>query len=218
MADWQILGVLATVLGIGMLRQIKYSQKSFGDLEFAHDYLCKLQNIIRREGQYSEDLMWLHQNSDSAQRLLGYKGIMDVRLPANMGIQHNVPIILNGLAEIERAHTGSVAVMARFYAQYVQNALLRYIGEQKILVDKERLRQFNPIVWLGKGVGLLLEIPFALLVEAGAMTRLQKDRITSSWLFALFSGVSALVAVIGSIMGIVMGWEDFVTTLTGWWS
>ena len=89
----------------------------------------------------------------------------------------------------------------------------RFIGVAKEHLKKGRKRKLNPIVLLSSGVGMILGIPFYILSECNVISSQNSSKIVHSRVFSIFSGLATLATLVLSVMGILIGWGEFISRL-----
>ena len=223
MNTWQIILALVVLLFIGGVRQLLALRYCVKQHELACEFLGKF--IEWCNGRANDNALydWILRKSEVLQLALGHSGLMNIRRPFESGYHTNVPILLNSIPEIHhafhdemfRGNSISQNNLA-FSIQSVDGCLRRFIGSQEERIRRERFRLLNPAVWFGGGIAWLMELPLAILSEAGGISSHRRMAIVSSRIFSLFSGLVALASFVATAMAIVLGWETFISIITRW--
>lgn len=199
----------ATLLGWWKARRIAATVRERAD--FAHSFRELLLEYLSSGGRDHIAYARLIERSPRMQRELGSAGTMSYRPAATNYIVHNYQIVLNMLPEYHREmHDDflSTTQSPRYYAQSLQEALLRHRGELAELEDRVAVGR-NPLAWFVTGVREILSAPVGLLRQFGVMSESSIERLSSSTVWRVLSGSVGLIAFISSIVTIVTGWTVF---------
>lgn len=223
MSTWQIVLIPVGLIVAGFVRQVLILRKKNMRLDLAREFLGQFIEWFNGKGQDHRSYGWMTEQSDTVQAMLGRTGIMAFSDPIRGLRANNWPIVLNALPEINHAFSdrdyGWLEPMTRRnlqLAQYVENALRRFIGSTEEQHRRERTRLFNPLVLFCGGVAWLMELPLFILSETKIITTSRRMIIANGRLFSLLSGVVTLATLVATIMTIVMGWDKFAAVVTGW--
>ncbi|OGU10272.1 MAG: hypothetical protein A2075_21740 [Geobacteraceae bacterium GWC2_58_44] len=146
------------------------------------------------------------------QRQLGRTGILAAFRPPFADFQYtNYQILLNMLPELRKAFVDSYALgrLASEYGATVQETMLRHLGEIDECETNLGKEVRNPFVWLREGARTILAIPLYLLQWFGIISESITDKVTGNFIFRMLSSVAVIVGFIGSVITIVLGWEQF---------
>ena len=122
------------------------------------------------------------------QEAMGAYGIVSqFRPPLANYMYSKLPIILNALPEM-RQHYAEDAYLnhsrtAAQYADMIDDALLRYMGQHAEVEANARKELWNPVSWFRAGVELLLVSPLFLLSAFGLMPVRLIQRLRRGGLF-----------------------------------
>jgi len=148
---------------------------------------------------------------------MGDGGIIAFKQPFSNYQIPNYPIILNLLPElrktIERLPISNSLVGD--YAIALQEALLRHMGALEDSLQTSRNYLKNPLVWFREGVGAILFSPFSLLAWMGVIGQSTISWIKNTLIFRRVSGIITFIGAFSAIMSIVLGWEEFLTVIKG---
>lgn len=210
-----ILAILFICI-LGLVRVIIRINRIIDMRSFAQSYFGKLKEYISSGGRDSESYSWLTQKSTVMQRQLGRSGIMAAYRPPFANFQYqNYPILLNMLPDLRNSLADSYALgrLADQYGATLQEVMIRHIGEvDEIETDQRKLLK-NPFIWLREGIRALLSSPIYLLQWFGLISETATDRVVGNFIFRFISSFVVLVGFIGSVISIVVGWDQFVGIL-----
>jgi|GEM_PF-1639145 len=223
MSTWYIVLALAALLAIGAVRQYLFLQSLIKRLELMKEFLNKFIEWCNGGGQDQAIYNWLLSKSEVVQIELGTTGLTHYRRPFENAYLTNVPIILNFIPEILKIfHNGMLSFSSFsqesqiFHIQAVDECLRRHIGSREELLENERKRLFNPLVWFGGGIAWLMELPLTILSEAGGISSELRGRIVRGKVFSFFSGIAAVATFFAAIVAIVIGWDKFISIISQW--
>ena len=215
-----IVVVIVVILGCGagriILRLVRHGDKEI----LAHNYLEKLKDYVESHGEDSQAYGWLTHQSNQMQNQLGAGGILAAYKPPFANYQYSsYPIILNMLPDLRKAFDDDLLSrrLAHQFATTIQEVLIRHAGSLESQRSYLEGQLKNPIVWLREGVRMVLALPLSLLSWTGVVSQRASRRITSSQIFRIASGLATLVGLISAIIGIAVGWDEFVKLLGFWW-
>lgn len=211
---WYCIVVLAILIILGFIHEyLKLKQKA-NQLELTTVFLSKFIEWVNGNRDNFELYNWLTIKSEIVQRMLGHIGIIAFRAPFGLYTTNNYPVILNAIPEIYREGRNSLGGGdIATYAQMVDNCLRRFIGLNQEYLDGQRKRLFNPIVLLCSGTAWILEFPIYILSECKIIGETSRLKIINGKVFSFVSGITALLTLFSIIMGIIMGWENFINAL-----
>lgn len=218
MAIWQITLILIGLIGLGLIRQFFILRNKKMRLDLTSEFLVKFIDWFNSNGQEHALYNWLLNKSEPVQAMLGASGLIHLRKPFESGYHPNCPIILNGIAEIDRElrNDWRDGRTVETYAHMVEGSLRRFIGSAEEAFNHERKRMFNPLVLFCGGVAWLMELPLFILSETKVISASRRAIIANGRVFNLLSGVVTLATLIATIMTIVMGWDAFAGVISGW--
>ena len=202
---------------IGFLRVNQYCNHLLDVKTFAIDFLDKLKTYLSSNGADGGAYSWLTLKSNKMQSQLGSAGIMAAYKPPFANFQYtNYPIILNMLPDLRNALSDSYALgrLADQYAATIQEVIIRHIGSIEEIEEFNKKKLKNPVVWFREGVQLLISSPLYAAYWLGVIKEPIIDRLTSNIIFKFISTVVTLVGFIGSIITIVIGWDQFLSMTT----
>ena len=132
----------------------------------------------------------------------------------------NYPVVLNLLPELRRTLEDNLLSGGNYSHQYgmlLQETLIRHLGTLHDREDTLARSLKNPLTWLREGVRAIVALPLSSLAWVGLLREATVGRITGSKIFRVLSGFAAVVGFVSAVMGIALGWEQFVEITAGWW-
>ncbi len=176
--------------------------------KFTHEFQRYFVRFAESRGTDSESFVWVMKNMDRMQANLGVIGVLDGYRPAFANyIVRNYQILINTLPEIQTGHAHPDMIDS------CQVAILRYIGTLDRWVADSNHQLVNPLVYLKEGVSTIISLPVYLLSALGLIAIESTERFRLSRFVQFLSICVVLVGLVGSIIGIVTGWDQFTKTL-----
>jgi len=218
LTSWHVILVSFGLVIVGLLRQVVKLHDKRRTLRLTKEFLSKFTEWRKGEGEDQSLYNWMLGKAETVQAVLGTIGLMSVRRPFENTYQHDCPVILNAIPEIERAwHDRSCDNdTVDFHVQSVDVSLRRFIGSMEEEVRRDTTRLFNPLLLLCSGVGWVLELPLLVLNESNVITGRQRAIIAAGKLFSLLQAVGTVLMLVVALMTIVIKWDEFVGIVTGW--
>ena len=208
--------IIVAILGICIIGAVKINIRIYRIAEMrsaAQEYLNRLGKYVSSGGGDTESYAWLTQKSTIMQRQLGSSGILAAYKPPFANFQYtNYPILLNMLPELRNALADSFALerLANQYSATLQEVMIRHLGEVEEVEMEQRSLLRNPFVWLREGVRAVLSGPLYLLQWFGILSESATNRLIGNFLFRFLSSFTVLIGFIGSVVSIVVGWDQFI--------
>ena len=153
---------------------------------------------------------------------LGADGTVFYRDPLRGIVDRNHQIIPNFLLEIppflreikQSYYVNSIS-SENFMrqAEMCVNILTIHKGRLSELHTQLWKHRFNPLFYFSEGVKSILSIPLIILKSFGLLNEASYEKAVTSKVFSFFSAMAALIGFLSSIMGILLGWAEFLTWL-----
>ena len=215
-----ILALVLATCGLGLLRILKEKKRISDCSSLAVDFMENLKTYVRSHGNDLESYGWLMHRSNKMQRQLGFSGIYASYRPPYANFQYsNYQIILNMLPDLRHALDDSIlsdSPVVNQYSMALQDTLVRHLGS---LHDEDEINDRalrNPVVWLREGVRTVVALPLTLLGWLGAIGETTVSRLLSGRVFQAISAFVALIGFVSAVMGIALGWDQFVQMVVTW--
>ena len=204
-----LLLVSITFLGLYLTRKEQYSLQELK--RFAVKYIELLHKYYESHGNDVESYTWLIKKSHTIQVQMGGFGMLAHYQPAFRNtVYTNYPIILNMVPEIKNMLKDSLFHKeAQQYAQTIHESLIRYIGSLEERIEEKDKEVANPFIWFREGVKFLLIFPIKLLAWLGIVSDNIASIFYSNSFISIFSGILALIGLVGGVITIALGWDDF---------
>jgi len=212
-----VIGLVICIALYGMLTVHGNSKKICARHKFAIDFLGRLKKYLDSRGHDMETYSWLIHRSNKMQNQMGSQGRMaSFKPPFQNYMIKNYPLVLNVLPELRKALNDDLLPdrLAGEYANLLQEALVRYVGTLEDTLEKQQREMKNPVIWLREGIRGILSFPMLLLSWLGVISTTTALSISSSPWFRLLSGFMAFVGFVGAIVGIALGWKQFIEMIT----
>ena len=211
--------VLATC-GLGLLRIFKEKNRISDCCTLAVEFMEHLKAYVRSRGSDLESYGWLMHRSNKMQSQLGLSGIYASYRPPYANFQYsNYPIVLNMLPDLRHALDDSILSNSPIVHQYsmaLQDTLVRHLGSLHDQDERNNRALRNPVVWLREGVRVVVALPLTMLGWLGAIGESTVSRLLSSRIFKAVSAFVAVVGFISAVMGITLGWDQFIQMVLAW--
>lgn len=121
----------------------------------------------------------------------------------------NYDLLINTLPEMRQgqAHPDTVNLCL--------DVLVMHLGRLREQIEETQREVRSPFVWLREGVQFFVTLPLRLALWSGLVEYGHFQRIATSGLVKFLSFLVMMVGLVGSAMGIVVGWDEFLAWLGG---
>ena len=199
----------AAVLAVGIGRIIASIRRQMAERNEVEEFANTFARYVTSDSSDLQAYGWLIERSYVIQGLLGPIGIMATFIaPYRTHVVHNYDIVLNGLPAMRRDFERGIS--RSDYQPLIGEALVRYLGFSADMIHKRQRELKSPLAWLREGVGALLLVPVWLLHSLGVVSITSTRSIAGSALFRVISGIVALVGLAGSLITILLGWDQTI--------
>lgn len=209
-----IFGLVLAICGLGLLRIFREKNRISHCSSLATDFMEHLKAYVYSRGNDLESYGWLMHRSNKMQSQLGVSGIYASYRPPYANFQYsNYPIVLNMLPDLRHALDDSIlsdSPVVHQYSMALQDTLIRHLGSLQDQDDRNNAALRNPVVWLREGVRMVVALPLTMLGWLGAVGESTVSQLLSGRVFKAISALVAVVGFISAIMGIALGWDQFV--------
>lgn len=152
---------------------------------------------------------------DDIQVELGYDGIIAEFIDQLKNVKmKNMQVLVNVFPEmismVSQMDNYIIQVRMSQYFQHCIDSMEKHIGRLSRLDETERKQLWNPIACFGKGMRGVLSFPLDALYWLGLLNARSNRAIQDNAIFKLIGKVVTAVGFISSVMGIVLGWNEFV--------
>lgn len=201
-------------IGLGFYR----NYQRYVRVEINSDIVCLFREKFIQwcNGNFEDNQLYMKIISESPQiqNLIGNWGVGSIRPPFANYIIHEWHIIINGIPTIRQLSQNYISKHSvDEYVSFVDEALLHSIGAFKMQMDSLRPRLKNPITLFLDGLTTLILIPVFILAECGLLTKKTYDWIFNSAIIKAITFLTASIAFISAIVGLVTGWKQFIEML-----
>ena len=215
-----IVGLVFVACGLGFGRILRERRHISDRCILAVEYWDYLKIYVQSRGNDSQAYAWLIRNSNKMQMHLGANGIYAAYRPPHANFQYaNYPIILNMLPDLRNALEDTILCdsdLVRQYSMALQDTLGRHVGSLEDADELNAKALRNPVIWMREGARVITAFPLTLLSWLGVISERSITRFTSGRVFRVISSAATLVGFISAMMGIILGWEQFVQMATHW--
>ena len=215
-----LITLIIIVIGHILKRSIlfDYHRRLNFTIGFQRDFI-NMANYFAKTGEFDPDLYGKVTNDlDAIQLELGAGGIISEMIDPLKGIKvRNYQIFMNIIHEM-RAASGAMdmALLAGRIDQMIgicDDALRRHVGNLSKAIDVQKKCLWNPFACFGEGIRWLVGLPWQLLVWLGIIEPDRRKAVQENMLFKFVGRIITLVGLLGSIITILLGWEDTLALL-----
>lgn len=217
--------VVITIIGLAYyLYNLAALVKRMNYVEEFIQKFIELVNSITTGGrdfslERNDDYVWLLDNQYKIQVELGADGTVFYRDPLRGIVDRNHQIIPNFLLEIPpfvREIRQSIYVNSISSENFLRQAEMCV---NILTIHKGRLNEahqqlwkhrFNPLFFFSEGVKAILSTPLVILKSFGLLNETSYEKLVTSKVFGCFSAIAALIGFVSSIIGIILGWSEFL--------
>ena len=208
---WVALAVVAVALA-GLVAIARAHARLRQKLTLAVEFRSQVDAFLEEGNRDTYEWLTLHATRMQAQ--MGSEGIVTFRPPHANYVVNNYPIVVNALSELRKCLTDDMLSRGNLPHQYhalIDDALLRHQGTltERLRLNGKSLR--NPLQWAAFGTQWLLSLPLWFMASLGIISRSSATHLVASAVFRIVAGVAAAVGFISAIVGLVTGWEQFIS-------
>ena len=219
MSRFQIFLAILGIALIGWLHLIYKIRSAIAKEKFAVGYLGRFRKYVESRGKDNEAYGRMIYESVRMQRQLGIQGIMSSYKPPGANYTYSgYQVLINMLPELHRTLNSDLLVIpsvASDYAQTLEELFVRHLG---VLSDEKRdIRSeiLNPFKAFRSGVQFILFLPAFIFSWFGLATGSFLSRLSRNKMVKLVSGFVAIITFVSAMVGLVVGWKDFITIIKG---
>lgn len=216
---WFPLIVVLIVVFIGhfftRFTLFRYKQKYIVTDEF-RDKFVDLVNYYTEHYRVNQEMYAeCIQQVNTIQEELGEDGIIAMFSDPLKKIQgQNFQLLVNVMPDMKlfERHLDSSIIRERMQHLFelCDDALLKHLGFLQRQIENEKRTMWNPFICFGKGTRWFVGLPFDILYWCGIISAPRKDAIYKSRGFTFVENFITLIGLVSSIMGIVLGWDEFI--------
>jgi len=214
---WMIFAVIITAL-LGFIVKIIRRNYLYDRLEntilYRERFAETIKEINEKGTLHQENYIYLTKKAAAIQEELEWEGIIPQFCDIE-GKQHrNYPIVLNSLQYIRnfKNYYGQnfVTVIGIF-----DDCFIRHIGKLEHLIDSIDKEKWNPLELFREGIQWLIWLPVSLLSWFELISEPRYNAVKSSTLGRHVSNLLELLTLIGAVITIIVGWDDFIEFIFG---
>lgn len=194
-------------------------------LTFTKEYRDKfiaLCNDIFSSNHFDQAIYYeLTADVKDMQAELGADGIYAYVQDSLKGVAtRNYQALVNFLPELRTAISEKQnSIMAMRLSKSITDCddmFVRHIGTLTPQIDATRKEAKNPFSCFAEGVRTIIALPILLLKWFGVISGTTSVRLKSNWIVKVISVFVTLIGFVGSVITIIIGWEQFVEVLKKW--
>lgn len=130
----------------------------------------------------------------------------------------NYQALVNFLPELRTAiNEKQNSIMAMRLSRSIADCddmFLRHIGTLTSQIDATRKEAKNPFSCFAEGVRTIISLPILLLKWFGIISSTTSKKLKSNWIVKIISILVTLVGFVGSVITIIIGWNQFVEIMS----
>ena len=130
----------------------------------------------------------------------------------------NYQALINFLPELRDVlNNQNNFIMMNRYSQSAKDCddmFIRHLGSLNELKKSIKKKLFNPFSCFSDGMKFIVSLPILLLNWLGLISDEYMRKAKRSWLIKLLNVIIILIGLIGSIMSIILGWNEFLQKLS----
>ncbi len=130
----------------------------------------------------------------------------------------NYQALVNFLPELRTAISEKQnSIMAMRLSKSITDCddmFVRHIGTLTSQIDTTRKEAKNPFSCFAEGVRTIISFPILLLKWFGIISGATSVRLKSNWIVKVVSIFVTIVGFVGSVITIIIGWEQFVEIIS----
>jgi len=194
---------LIVVLGTGFFKARTSVNSLVDDYNLVNEFHGKFIQMVKdhQQGQLNGQVYnWLVSYMDKVQVMLGSYGLAYYTGPYNRVQVPNYPYILNTIPHVRMRVVNDHDLMV------CDDMLVRYLGGLKRIIEDEEKLLKKPTAWLQLGIRYYIGLPVRLLYWFGIISSSSFDKITSSPIFKIVSGIGALAGFLAALIQILQAW------------
>lgn len=212
--------VLLTVSGliIKFIRINKYVERLEFTIDFNNRFFDFVNSFFAEWKMDNEKYNSVIKDVDKIQQELGLAGVLSSFYDPLKGIQgRNYQLFMNIIPEIRYLlYDRYDSISSERVQQLVglcEDSLKRHIGHLERSIEIEKKGLCNPVHCMGEGIRWIVGLPIDILQWVGIYGEITTNKIKSNFVYKLFNNVIIIIGLISSIIGIVLGWDEFIQIL-----
>jgi hypothetical protein len=173
-------------------------------IDFVNIYYQSYDSWVRRGKIDNEQYIWLTMNVNRMQGDLGTLGTMHYVAPFQLYQISNYQILIN---TIPKFRDGKVQ---EFDINSSDDCLLRYIGFINEIVEANKKKIRNPIIWFREGFHEIMSLPLLIFNWFGILSNNYVSKIMTNTAYKVLTGLAGLVAFLSGIVTIIQGKQETI--------
>ena len=218
-----IVFAIIGVMIFGFIIKLMQLKKLNDSEQFTVAYRNKFINYVNKsiKNIFDQDLYFeLTMDVNAMQYELGQDGVLYGVIDNLKGYQaRNYQLLINILPELRTLHIdrSNIVLMNRHNEniQSLDDMFVRHIGTINEYRKQLKKTLYNPFSCFFDGTKTILIFPILLLKWSGLISESTTYTIQKNIFVKVISFIIAIIGLISSIIGIVLGWSEFVKIITG---
>lgn len=211
--------ILAGIIIAGFINKLielfRLNKRRDFTVQYHNNFVEFSDNIIKNGMVDQKRYQQLMLDTNAITDELGIDGVVSEYFdPMKRMKGRNLQLFLNYMDEVRTFMPlfGNVIASERYsqYAGLCQDALLRHGGKLDNDIKSIKKALWNPISCFSEGFKWLLGLPVDILMWLGIINPAKERQVKASSVFKIISGFVTIVGFFGSIVSIVVGWDQFI--------
>lgn len=209
------IGVIIAISAIGFFILRTRIKEINAKKKHTQMYQKQLTTFLESEGEDMNAYSWLVDRSVKMQRMMGEFGKITYIAPYQRYKVNNQEIVINFVPQIKKEFENVLNKIApsfemiSFYANSLQEALIRFRGVLSDELEEVHNNMRKPHYWFILGMRQILSFPVYLLAIFGLLKISMANSFRDSIFVKIISFIVVLIGIVGSIFTIVLGWNNF---------
>ena len=204
------ISILAAIIVIGFFSKVKTLSTIDDRIKFTSDYQEKLYDLIKKMIPDKEK-KFVDKNyfdEDLYNELIRHEGKMNAELAYGFA---TTPLyyLLNEIFEMVYSSWLSREDISLESIKRCDNMFIQHLETLENQKENIRKRLFNPFSSLAAGIKVIILSPLILLRWFGFVPIEKIDRAKNNMLVKMLNAILSLLSLAGTIISIVVGWNDF---------
>ncbi len=211
--------ILIGVIIVGFVIKVFELKNIVKRIDFTNDYRNKFVDFVNTlfsAKSFNQKLYYeLTSEVKAMQYELGADGVFAHVIDGLKGYStNNYQLLVNFLPELRNAvnEMDNSIIMMRCSqsAGDCDDMFIRHLGSLQEYDKHVRKNLFNPFSCFSDGVKSIVALPVLLLNWLGFLSDERTKKIKSSWVVGVLNFIVVILGLIGSVVTIALGWEQFL--------
>lgn len=212
-----VIVLILVVLGyiLKKIRIKKLQKRKEFTIAYQNNFIDMVNKIIDSGVMNQELYKKCIHDVDKIQAELGQDGIISEFIDPLHGIKgRNYQLFVNIMPElrmmISMRGNSVAAERGKQLVGLCDDALRKHVGNIDYLLDEINSKLFNPFSCFGEGIRWFVGLPIDIMLWCGLIGNGTNETIKMNFFYKVISNLIVFIGLIGSIVTIVLGWEEMI--------